>query len=121
MISGFYLMRWMSETVFFNLTFSDIRTSFIILILETGRTQPIPAIDLLTKSSPSAHFSQALCTKNPAKRGATTGHCQPPYFSRNGWDRAGMIDPGNEGIFHLSICGVELARQPTYISKKVFL
>ncbi len=60
MISGFYLMRWMSETVFFNLTFSDIRTSFIILILETGRAQPIPAIDLLTKSSVSAFFASPL-------------------------------------------------------------
>ena len=41
----------------------------------SGRTLPIPTLDLLTKSPISA-FSGALCTQNPAKRGATTG--SPP-------------------------------------------
>ena len=49
---------------FFNFTFSDIRTSFIILILETGRAQPIPAIDLLTKSSRQRIFRKPDSCQN---------------------------------------------------------
>ena len=53
----------------------------------SGIAQPVPAIDRHPKRSISA-LQRALCTKNPAKRGATTGNDQPPGFSRKGWGLA---------------------------------